>query len=76
MKLRPVTKLDNRNKTHSKKLVMTSCRKIMRSLLFFRFIANLEQYGNRTANVYSIKLIFILIEPFILQKLKRELKYL
>ena len=26
--------------------------------------------------LYSIKLIFILIEPFILQKLKRELKYL
>ena len=48
----------------------------MRSLLFFRFIANLEQYGNRTANVYSIKLIFILIEPLILQKLKTELKYL
>ena len=43
MKLGPVTKLDKRNKTTSKKLTLTSCRKIVTSLSFFRFLANLEQ---------------------------------
>ena len=37
MKLGPVTKLDKRNKTPIKKMTMTSCRKIMTSLSFFRF---------------------------------------
>ena len=47
MKLGPVTKLDKRNKTASKQLTMTSCQKIVTSLLFFRFMANLEQSGSR-----------------------------
>ena len=42
MKLEPVSKLDKRNKTTSKKL-MTSGQKILTSLLFFQFTANLEQ---------------------------------
>ena len=43
MKLRPVTKLDkrNKNKIASKKLMLTSCRKIVTSLSFSRFLANL-----------------------------------
>ena len=45
MKPRPVTKLDNRNKATSKKLNMTTCRKIMTPLPFFQFTANLEQSG-------------------------------
>ena len=45
MKLGPVTKLDKRNKTTSKNLTMTSCRKIVMSLSFFKFLANLEQSG-------------------------------
>ena len=43
MKLGLVTKLDNRNKTMSKKLTMTACQKIVTSLLFFQFTASLEQ---------------------------------
>ena len=49
MKLRSVTKLDKRNKTIQKKLMMTSCRKIVTSLLFLQFIANLDpKAGFRT----------------------------
>ena len=39
MKLGTVTKLDKRNKTASKKLTVTSCRKIVASLSFLRFMA-------------------------------------
>ena len=42
MKLVPVTKLDKRNKTTSKKLTLTSCLKIVMSLSFFEVFANLE----------------------------------
>ena len=35
MKLKPVTKRDKRNKTMSKKLMMTSCQQIVASLSFF-----------------------------------------
>ena len=43
MKLGPVTKLDKRNKGTSKKVTMRSCWEIMTSLLFLRFMDNLEQ---------------------------------
>ena len=42
MKLGPITELDKRNEVTSKKLTMTSFSQIVISLLFFRFIANLE----------------------------------
>ena len=45
MKLGTITKLDKKNKTVVKKMTMTSCQKIVTSLLFFEFTANLEQYG-------------------------------
>ena len=51
MKLGPVTKLDKRNKTTSKKFdddVMS--KKIVASLLFFQFTANLDQSGGRIPN--------------------------
>ena len=47
MKLGPVTKIDKRNKATSKKIVDDVCRKIVTSLLFFRFIVNLGQSGSR-----------------------------
>ena len=47
MELEPVTKTDKRNKTMSKKLTMTSCRKIVTPLSFFQFMANLVQSGSR-----------------------------
>ena len=62
---------------------MTSCRKIVKSLLFFQFTPNLEQSGTRIPNTESVKLyIFInliiisFINFIILQKLKTELKNL
>ena len=39
IKFGPVTKPDKRNKKTSKKLTMTSCRQIVTSLLFVRFMA-------------------------------------
>ena len=57
MKLGPVTKLDKRNKT-SKKLMLTSCRKIVTSLSFSGFLANLEQSGGRTPDTKSAKAVF------------------
>ena len=45
MTLGTITKLDKKNKTVVKKLTMMSCRKIVTSLLFFEFKANLEQCG-------------------------------
>ena len=55
---------------------MTSGRKIVTSLLFFQFMANLEQAGSRIPDAESAKLMFTLIVTFILQKLRTELKYL
>ena len=42
MKLRPVTKLDMRNKAMLKKLTMTPFLQIVTLLSFFQFMANLE----------------------------------
>ena len=42
MKLRSVTKLDKEIKRREKNLAMSSCQKIMTSLLIFGFIADLE----------------------------------
>ena len=55
MKLGPVTKLDKRNQATSKKLTLTSCRKIMTSLSFFGFLANLEQSAGRIPDTESAK---------------------
>ena len=45
VKLGLVTKLDKRNKTTSKNLTMTSCRKIVTKLPLFQFMADLKQSG-------------------------------
>ena len=58
MKLGPVTKLDKRNKTTSKKLTLTSCRKIVTSLSFFGFLANLEQSEGQILDTKSAKDVF------------------
>ena len=42
MKLGPLTKPDKTNKTTSKKLIMRLCRQIVESLVFFKFVVNLE----------------------------------
>ena len=68
MKLGPVTKLDKKNRTTSKKMTITSYRKIVMSWPFFQFTANLEQSGSHILDPLSVNLI--------LQKLKTELKNL
>ena len=57
----PVTKHAKRNKTMSKNLSWTSCRKILTSLQFFEFTANLEQPGSGTLDAESAQLILSLI---------------
>ena len=67
MKLGSVTKLDKRNKTTSK-LTLTSCRKIVTSLLFFGFLANSEQSEGRIPDTESAKVMFSVIVTFYLTK--------
>ena len=74
MKLGPVTKLDKRNKTASKNLTMTSCQKIVTSVSFFQFTANLKQSGSRIPDTGCKTYVFI--NSNLLQKLKTELKNL
>ena len=47
MKLGPVLKLDNKNKTTSKKFDDDVMLEIVTSLTFFQFMAKLEQPGSR-----------------------------
>ena len=53
---------------------MTSCRKIVTSLSFFQFMANLEQSESRIPGTWSVKLTFSLIVTFYLKKLKTKQK--
>ena len=70
MKLGSVTKLDKRNKTTSKKWIITSCWKIVTLLPFFQFMANLRQYGSRNPDAC----IFSLIVTFYLAKAGNKTK--
>ena len=51
-----------------------SCRKIVTSLLFFQFTANLEQSRNRIPDAQSVKLLFSLIGTFHLTKSENRTK--
>ena len=61
MKLGPVTKLDKRSKSTSKNLTLMSCQKIVTSLSFFGFLANLEQFGGRIPDTETAKIMFSVI---------------
>ena len=74
MKLRPVTKLDKRNKTTSKKMTLMSCQKIVLSLSFFRFLANLEQSAGRIVDTEFAKVMFSVIVTFCLTKNENRTK--
>ena len=74
MKLGPVTKLDKRNKKTSKKLTLTSCWKIVTSLSFFGFLANLEKSGGRIPDTESAKVMFSVIVTFCLTKTENRTK--
>ena len=72
MKLGPVTKINKRNKTTS-----TSFQKIVTSLSFFKFLANLEQSGGWIPDTESAKVMFSIIVTFFLTKTEnRTKKYL
>ena len=73
MKLGSVTKLDKRNK-EKQNLTLTSCRKIMTSLSFFRFLANLEQSGGRISDKESANIMFSVIATFCLRKTENRTK--
>ena len=67
MKVGPITKLDKKNKTMSKKLTLTSCRKIVMSFLFFGFLANWSHPEARF-RTQSAKVMFSVIAAFCLTK--------
>ena len=68
MKVRPVTTLDERNKTTSKMLTLESYQKFMTSLSFFGFLANLEQSGGRIPATEFAKFMFSVKGIFCLTK--------
>ena len=55
-------------------MMMTSCQQIITSLSLFGFMANLKQSGRWIPDIWSVKITFLLIVTFILDKLKTELK--
>ena len=74
MKLRPVTKLEKRNKTTSKKIDLTSYRKIVTPLSFFGILPNLEQSGGRIPDTESAEVMFSVIVTFRLTKTENRTK--
>ena len=64
MKLGPVTKLDKTNKTTQEDLMLTSSRKIVTSLPFFGFLANLEQSQGQIPDVECAKVMFSVTATF------------
>ena len=53
---------------------MTSCLQIVTSLLFFRFMVNLEQSGSRIPDLQSVKRTFSLIITLYLTKTEIKTK--
>ena len=53
---------------------MTSCRKIMTSLSFFGFFANLEQSGGRIPDTESARVMFSVIGTFSLTETENRTK--
>ena len=74
MKLGPVTKPDKRNKTTSINLMMTSFRKIVTSLSFFGFLANLEQSENQIPDTESAEVMFPVTVTFCLTTTENRTK--
>ena len=53
-----------------------SCQQIVMSLLFFQFMANLEQSGSRIPDAWSVKVAFLLTAIFYFKNWKTELENL
>ena len=76
MKLGAVINLTRATTARQKILTMTSCRKIVTSLSFFGFLANLEQSGGRIPGTESAKVMFSVKVTFFLTKTENKLKNL
>ena len=61
-------------KQRQEKLTMASYWQIVTSLLFFRFLANLRQFGSRIADAYSIEVTFLLTTTFYLTQTENRTK--
>ena len=57
-----------------KKLNLTSCWKIMTTLQFFQFMANLEQSESHIPDAQSVKLVFSLMVTFYFTKTENRTK--
>ena len=57
-----------------KNLAMTSCQQIVTSLVFFQFMANLEQSRGRIPDAQSVKFTFSLTAAFYLTKIENRTK--
>ena len=68
MQLEPVTKIDRRNRTMSKIMEMMSFQQVLTPLLFFRFMVNLKQPGNRILDAWSVIPTYSLAVTFYLSK--------
>ena len=66
MKLGPVTKIDKRNKTMSKKFVDNVISADYDVIAIFPIMATLEESGSRIPGAYSVKLTFLLQVTFYL----------
>ena len=74
MKLGPATKLDKSNTETLKNVTMMSCRQFVTLLLFLRFMVDLEQFGSRIRDPWSVIVTFSLIVTFYLTKTKNKTK--
>ena len=75
MKLGAVTKLLTRETNpHQKVLTMASFREIVTSLSFFKFLAYLEQSGDRIPDTESAKGMFSVKATFCLTKTENRTK--
>ena len=54
--------------------MMTSCQKIVTSLSFFQFMANLEQSESQIPDAETVKIMFFLIVTFDLTKTENRTK--
>ena len=61
-------------KQRQKNMTMTSCKRIVKSLLFFQFMANLEQSRSRSPKALSVELTFSSIVTLYLTKTENRIK--
>ena len=74
MKLRPVTKLDKRNKTTSKKIEFDVMSENYGVIVIFWILSNLEQSRGRIPDTESAKVMFSVIVTFCLTKTENRTK--